>query len=88
MLTLQIFGSKLPRDVAISAAVDSQIFQTDVYSVSRPRTQSPRPHKLSRWGGRAVVVFICIRLGIDGVNPIHYDTIKVRDSVIFSLAFN
>jgi hypothetical protein len=32
---------------------------------------------LSTWGDRAVVVLIGIRLGLDGVNPIYYDTIKV-----------
>ena len=67
--------------LGISVAVDGQIFQTDVYSASHPPTQSPRPRKLSRWGGRAVVVLIGIRLGIDGVNPIYYETIKVCDSL-------
>ena len=45
-------------------------------------TLSPRPRKSSTWGGRAVVVLIGIRLGIDGVNPIYYETIKVCDSRI------
>ncbi|KAH9980532.1 hypothetical protein BJV74DRAFT_101947 [Russula compacta] len=62
--------------LGISVAVDSQIFQSDVYSASHPPTSSPRPRKNSRWGERAVVVLIGIRLGIDGVNPIYYDTIK------------
>ncbi|KAH9020204.1 hypothetical protein EDB85DRAFT_532534 [Lactarius pseudohatsudake] len=62
--------------LGISVAVDGQIFQTDVYSASHSPTQSPRPRKLSRWGGRAVVVLIGIRLGLDGVNPIYYETIK------------
>lgn len=62
--------------LGISVAVDGQIFQTDVYSASHSPTQSPRPRKLSRWGDRAVVVLIGIRLGLDGVNPIYYDTIK------------
>lgn len=29
------------------------------------------------WGDRAVLVLIGIRLGIDGVNPIYYDSVKV-----------
>ena len=29
------------------------------------------------WGERAVLVLIGIRLGIDGVNPIYYEPIKV-----------
>ncbi|KAN0133892.1 Peptidase family C54 domain containing protein [Lactarius tabidus] len=61
--------------LGISVAVDGQIIQTDVYSASYS-PNIPRPRKLSRWGDRAVVVLICIRLGIDGVNPIYYETIK------------
>lgn len=73
--------------LGISVAVDSQIFQSDVYSASHSPTSSPRPRKLSRWGERAVVVLIGIRLGIDGVNPIYYDTIKVSDFITFSHVF-
>ena len=29
------------------------------------------------WGDRAVLVLIGIRLGIEGVNPLYYNTIKV-----------
>jgi hypothetical protein len=39
----------------------------------------------SQWGGRAVVVLIGIQLGIDGVNPIYYDTIKVRGFFAFHM---
>jgi hypothetical protein len=75
--------------LGISVAVDGQIFQTEVYSASHSPTQSPRPRKLSTWGDRAVVVLIGIRLGIEGVNPIYYETIKVCDSLhIFSRAFD
>ncbi|KAI0259535.1 hypothetical protein BC834DRAFT_943164 [Gloeopeniophorella convolvens] len=62
--------------LGISVAVDSQVFQSDVYSASHPPANSPQRGKLSRWGGRAVVVLIGVRLGLDGVNPIYYDTIK------------
>jgi Peptidase family C54 len=61
-----------------SVAVDRQIFQTDVYSASYPPGSSSRPRKLSRWGERAVVALIGIRLGLDGINPIYYDKTKVR----------
>ena len=75
--------------LGISVAVDVQIFQTDVYSASHPPTQSLRPRRLSRRGGRVVVVLIGIQLGIDGVNSIHYETIKVCDSLhLFSRAFD
>ncbi len=30
------------------------------------------------WGDRAVLVLVGIRLGIEGVNPLYYNTIKVR----------
>ena len=53
--------------LGISVAVDGQIFQMDVYLASHPPTQSHCPCKLSRWGGRAVVMLIGIRLGMDGV---------------------
>ena len=75
--------------LGISVAVDGQIFQMDVYSALHPPTQFPRPRKLSRWGGRAVVVLIGIRLGIGGVKPIYYETIKVCDSLhLFSRGFD
>ncbi|KAF8269991.1 hypothetical protein EI94DRAFT_1699168 [Lactarius quietus] len=66
-------------------AVDGQVFQTDVYSASQPLTQFPRPRKLPRWGGRGVVVLIGIRLGIDGVNPIYYETKKRTASSTWTL---
>ncbi len=69
--------------LGISIAVDGQIFQTDVYSASHPPSSSPRPRKDLRWGERAVVVLIGIRLGIDGVNPIYYDTIKANKFITF-----
>ena len=69
--------------LGISIAVDSQIFQTDVYAASYPPTGSPRHRKLSGWGGRAVVLLIGIRLGID-VYPIYYDMIKVRGFFTFT----
>jgi len=72
--------------LGISIAVDDQIFQTDVYSASHPPSSSPRPRKDLRWGERAVVVLIGIRLGIGGVNPIYYDTIKANNLVTFSHA--
>jgi cysteine protease ATG4 len=36
-----------------------------------------------KWGDRAVLVLVGIRLGIDGVNPIYYDSVKVRDDFGF-----
>ncbi len=39
----------LEASLSISIAVDSQIFQTDVYSASHPPSSSPRPRKDLRW---------------------------------------
>ncbi|KAI0320566.1 hypothetical protein OF83DRAFT_1258250 [Amylostereum chailletii] len=61
--------------LGVSVAVDGQIFQTDVYAASHP-PQHPLKRKYTSWGGRAVLVLIGVRLGLDGVNPIYYDTIK------------
>lgn len=30
-----------------------------------------------RWGGQAVLVLVGVRLGLDNVNPLYYDNIKV-----------
>jgi hypothetical protein len=38
----------------------------------------------STWGDRGVLILIGIRLGLDGVNPIYYDTIKVPLSTFLS----
>lgn len=34
------------------------------------------------WGRQAFLVLIGIRLGLDSINPIYYDTIKVRSSLL------
>ncbi|KAI0311798.1 peptidase family C54-domain-containing protein, partial [Amylostereum chailletii] len=48
---------------------------TDVYAASHP-PHHPLQRKYTSWGGRAVLVLISVRLGLDGVNPIYYDMIK------------
>lgn len=32
------------------------------------------------WGDKAVLILVGLRLGLDGVNPIYYDSIKVSGS--------
>ena len=87
-ISFQIVVAKLPISIAQHLGrVDGQNFQMNVYLASHPPTQSLRPCKLSRWIGRAVVVLIGIRLGIDGVNPIYHETITMRDSPHFSRVF-
>ena len=53
--------------LGILVAINSQIFQMDVDLASYHLTQTPRPHKLLRWGRCAVVMLIGIQLGIDRV---------------------
>ena len=55
---------KFAQSFSDAVAADGQIFQTDLYSASHPRTQPPHPRQLSRWGERSVVVLIGLRLGI------------------------
>ena len=62
-----------------SMARSSKRMSTGITS-AHPISSSP---KLSRWGGRGIVVLIGIRLGIDSVNPVYYDTIKVCDPFLF-----
>lgn len=31
-----------------------------------------------KWGGQAVLVLVGVRLGIDSVNPVYHDSVKVR----------
>ncbi|KAF9808590.1 hypothetical protein IEO21_07806 [Rhodonia placenta] len=62
--------------MGVSVAVDGVVYESDVYAVSRSTMGSPRRSARSSWGDRAVLVLIGIRLGLDGVNPIYYDTIK------------
>ena len=47
--------------------------QPPSYQLAHLNTESSQDR-----GGRAVVVLIGIQLGMDGINPIYYDTIKVR----------
>lgn len=76
----------------VALAVDSVVYQSDVYaasaasrnqngvegdsktvgtSKSRKKGQGP-----PKWGNRPVLILVGIRLGIDGVNPIYYESVK------------
>ena len=72
----------------MSVAADSVIYQSEVYLASnldcvQLQNGAPKVHpsssKKSKWGNKAVLVLIGIRLGIDSVNPIYYETVKVRN---------
>ncbi|OSD05590.1 hypothetical protein PYCCODRAFT_1443018 [Trametes coccinea BRFM310] len=64
--------------LGVAVAADGVLYESDVYAASRSVMYSTRRHGPSRleWGDRAVLVLIGIRLGIEGVNPVYYNTIK------------
>jgi cysteine protease ATG4 len=76
--------------LGVAVAYDGVVFQSDVYAASDASALSKRSQHqhgssssssagapAASWGGRAVLVLIGIRLGLDGVNPVYYDSIKV-----------
>jgi len=80
-----------PCGISVVSATDSMIYKSDVYSASslsssgwfEEESGSGTTSKRSSsergrvWGDKAVLVLIGLRLGLDGVNPIYYDSIKV-----------
>ncbi|KAF8869273.1 peptidase family C54-domain-containing protein [Infundibulicybe gibba] len=64
--------------LGVSVAADGTLYQSDVYAVSNSNhSRSPRRYARTAWGDRPVLLLLGIRLGIDGVNPIYYETIKL-----------
>lgn len=66
----------------MSVAIDGTLYQTKVFAASHGAdaaslTRSPRRRHTTTWGDRPVLLLLGIRLGIEGVNPIYYDTIKM-----------
>lgn len=80
-----------PCGLAVVSATDSMIYKSDVYAASnlqakgwsdtassggrRPSAASSRASM--QWGDKAVLVLVGIRLGLDGVNPIYHESVKV-----------
>ncbi|EPS95700.1 hypothetical protein FOMPIDRAFT_143470 [Fomitopsis schrenkii] len=63
--------------LGVSVAADGGvIYQSDVYAVSHSVIGPPQRYARLSWGDRGVLILIGIRLGLDGVNPVYYDTIK------------
>lgn len=73
--------------LSVATAVDGTIYKSDVYAASHitskgwtpgETTTKQRPTSMHRtsWGGKPVLILIGLRLGVDGVNPIYYDSIK------------
>lgn len=86
-----------PCGLAVTTAIDGVVYDSDVYEASSKRSEAwdqvtaglPLHKPFSRgggnWGGTAVLVLAGIRLGVDGVNPVYHECIKVSpDSVLFS----
>jgi hypothetical protein len=78
--------------LGVSVASDSVVYESDVFAASHSPTpdassasiRSPRrhQHKKHGWGDRPVLILIGLRLGLDGVNPIYYETIKVSTTSV------
>ncbi|KAL9709428.1 Cysteine protease atg4 [Leucoagaricus gongylophorus] len=64
--------------LGIALAKDSVISQSDVFLASHSHPHHPlsTTTTTTTWGDRPVLLLIGLRLGIDGVNPIYYETIK------------
>ncbi|THH00355.1 hypothetical protein EW026_g2186 [Hermanssonia centrifuga] len=58
------------------AADGGMIYDSEVLAASHSGIGSPRRNGRRYWGDRAVLILIGHRLGLDGVNPIYYDTLK------------
>jgi cysteine protease ATG4 len=81
-----LVSSFLECGLAVAVAIDGTLYQTHVFAASHGDHSSRRRHNgdsTTAWGDRPVLLLLGIRLGIDGVNPVYYDTIKV----IFLLSF-
>ena len=65
--------------LGVSVATDGTLFQSDVFAVSHGEMSSRSPRRITTttWGHQPVLLLFSIRLGIEGVNPVHYETIKV-----------
>ena len=74
--------------LGVSVAADGTLFQSDVFTASHfggSNARSTRRHQKTlstSWGEHPVLLLIGLRLGLDGVNPVYYDTIKVHKSLI------
>ncbi|KAG6915733.1 hypothetical protein DXG01_010063 [Tephrocybe rancida] len=72
--------------LGVAVATDGVLFQSEAFTSSHTvasSARSPRSHTKalsSSWGDRPVLLLIGVHLGLDGVNPIYYETIKARNS--------
>ena len=59
------------------AADGGTIYESEVFEASHSTFGAPKRYARRNWGDRAVLVLIGHRLGLNGVNPVYYDTLKV-----------
>jgi len=66
-------------DVYAASALPSKgWFEEDTNTDSTPTASKRSSSERGRvWGDKAVLVLVGLRLGLDGVNPIYYESIKV-----------
>nr|XP_019048884.1 hypothetical protein I302_02663 [Kwoniella bestiolae CBS 10118]OCF27814.1 hypothetical protein I302_02663 [Kwoniella bestiolae CBS 10118] len=74
-------NSFAPCGLAVSTATDSIIYKSEVYQASNLpstgwRSSGSTAKSANVWGDKAVLILVGIRLGLDGVNPIYYESIK------------
>lgn len=75
----RLTGSFLEAGLSVSVSSNNEVFATDIYAASNQNVEPADTLKTSRrskWGGRPVLLLICVRLGIDGVNPVYHDGLK------------
>ncbi|KAJ7714766.1 peptidase family C54-domain-containing protein [Mycena maculata] len=70
--------------LGVSVATDGTLYQTEVYAASHSpaalaalQASARSPPETRAWGDRPVLLLLGIRLGLDGVNPVYYETIKM-----------
>ncbi|PPQ74689.1 hypothetical protein CVT24_003767 [Panaeolus cyanescens] len=64
--------------MSVAVASDSTLYQSQVYAASHGETsRSPKRRHKTTWGDRPVLLLLPVRLGIDGVNPIYYESVKM-----------
>ncbi|KAG8972175.1 Cysteine protease atg4 [Tulasnella sp. 425] len=82
----RLTGSFLEAGLSVSVSSNNEVFATDIYAASNQNVEPADTLKTSRrskWGGRPVLLLICVRLGIDGVNPVYHDGLKVKSSASY-----
>ncbi|KAF8654308.1 hypothetical protein AX16_003536 [Volvariella volvacea WC 439] len=65
--------------LGVAVAQDNTMYRSDVYLASHGKhssVRSTKKHGKTVWGDQPVLLLFGIRLGINGVNPIYYDTVK------------